>query len=79
LGDGRWEEGSLPFAKDEEGVYLVVKGGGGGVVEWGEDGEEEISPSFKSFLETYRNSLLGGQCELLEGVGVMESLSSDGK
>jgi hypothetical protein len=55
---------------------LVINTRNGEVVEWDrEDGVGDVvAHSFTSYVEDYRNSLLGGHMEYLNDVGVIENM-----
>jgi len=77
-GNKLWKSGLIPLAGDESGLYVINKRGE--VVEWdADDGVGDMvdnGDSLESFLENYRNLLLGGQCEFLKGVGVIEKVAA---
>ena len=57
---------------------LAINKKSGKVIEWDEDegSGDVLAESFYSYLEDYRNSLLGGKFEFLDDVGVIEKVSS---
>ena len=61
-------------------LYKIWFNKRGEVVEWdADDGVGDVidnGDSLESFLENYRNLLLGGQCEFLKGVGVIEKVAA---
>ncbi|CAM9165087.1 unnamed protein product [Scytosiphon promiscuus] len=74
-----WRAGLIPFAKDVDGGFLVTDTHARGcpVAEWdAEDGESAtITETFSLFLEGFRNELLSGQCEYVEGLGVVKKMT----
>mmetsp|Transcript_2579 Transcript_2579/g.4693 ORF Transcript_2579/g.4693 Transcript_2579/m.4693 type:complete len:177 (-) Transcript_2579:321-851(-) len=72
-----WDPMFLPFCGDEDDM-LVIETGRGRVIEWdSQDGAgDEVAPSFIQYLEDYRNSLLEGNMEFIDGCGVVEKLSN---
>lgn len=75
-----WGPALIPFCGDESG-YLVVNTRSDEVLEFNaEDGVGDcISSTFSSHLERYRDELLSGRFEYLDGVGVVEKVSSSGR
>lgn len=48
------------------------------VSEWDADGEgTAVANTFSLFLEGFRNKLLSGRCEYVEGLGVIEKLAKN--
>lgn len=46
------------------------------VADWDTDGEgATVAESFSLFLEGFRNELLSGRCEYVEGLGVVEKIT----
>ena len=60
---------------------LVIDSESGEIVEWdADDGVGEIlNSSFSSFLENYRDQLLGGRIEYIDGCGTIEKVSASRK
>lgn len=75
-GAGGWRDYLIPFCGDESG-YLVVNARNNEVFEYepGEGLGDCVDISFSSYLEKYRNDLLSGRFEYLDGVGVIEKVS----
>lgn len=47
------------------------------VAEWDAEGEgSTVAKTFSLFLERFRNELLSGRCEYVEGLGVVEKMST---
>lgn len=75
-------EGTPGFTKDcipfcgDQGECVIIDGRGR-VCEWdADDGVGDvISPSFSSYLESYRNKLLSGGMDFVSGVGAVEMRS----
>ncbi|CAM9304571.1 unnamed protein product [Ectocarpus sp. 6 AP-2014] len=74
-----WRAGLIPFAKDVDDSFLVTdtQARGCPVVEWDSaDGEGgTVAKTFSLFLEGFRNELLSGRCEYVEGLGVVEKIT----
>ena len=72
-----WQRAYVPFAGDESGLLIVDANAGSAVFEW-EDGElgDQLSPTLGSYFETYRNDLLSGQFEWIDGCGVVEKVGA---
>ncbi|CAM9419311.1 unnamed protein product [Hapterophycus canaliculatus] len=74
-----WRAGLVPFAKDVDESFLVTDTHARGcpVAEWdAEDGEGVTAgKTFSLFLEGFRNELLSGQCEYVEGLGVVQKIA----
>jgi hypothetical protein len=78
-----WKNGLITICGDESDMYVLCTKSGE-VKEWdADDGLGDMvngGETFSSFLECYRNFLLGGKCEYVEDVGVMEKVgASTGK
>lgn len=75
-----WRAFLIPFCGDESG-YLVVNTRSDEVLEFepGSGLGDCVSVSFSSYLEKYRDELLSGRFEYLDGVGVVEKVSSSGR
>ena len=74
----KWQgENFIPFCGDESGL-LAINASTGEVTEWdSSDGYGDcISGSFPGFLENFRDSLLAGRVEYLDGIGVVEKVSA---
>lgn len=78
--DGKFGEGVVPFACDEEEEEFLVIDGKGRIREWEEEeGDGEVlAESFDDFLEQYRNDLLAGKFEYVEDCGCMEKAGGGG-
>eukprot|EP00752_Nemacystus_decipiens_P011095 g9857.t1 len=75
-----WRAGLIPFAKDLDDTFLVTDTHAKGcpVSEWDADGEgATVANTFSLFLEGFRNQLLSGRCEYVEGLGVVEKLAKN--
>lgn len=49
------------------------------MAEWDADGEgSAVADTFSVFLENFRNELLSGRCEYVEGLGVVEKVAKNG-
>ena len=78
----KWKRDYVPFAgNDDLSALLLVDSSvaGAAVYEW--DSEEDclgdsVASSFGTFIETYRNDLLSGQFEYLDGCGVIEKIGA---
>ena len=47
------------------------------VEEWNAEGEvSAVSKTFSLFLECYRNDLLSGRCEYVDGIGIIEKVDN---
>lgn len=76
-----WKHGIVPFCGDDANGYLVIDTRRDDCVrEWDRDDGlgEDVADSFRQYLEQYRNNILSGKYEYLEGVGVIE-LSGRGR
>ncbi|CAM9436261.1 unnamed protein product [Ascophyllum nodosum] len=74
-----WRHGLIPFAKDANGNFLVADTNARGcpVEEWNAEGEvSAVSKTFSLFLECYRNDLLSGRCEYVDGIGIIEKVDN---
>lgn len=50
------------------------------VAEWDLDGEGAIvADTFSLFLERFRNDLLSGRCEFVEGIGIVEKMKTSAR
>ncbi len=69
----------IPFCGDESGL-LAVDTSTGEIIEWdADDGAGDVSSAtFGGFLENFRDSLLAGRVEYLDGVGVVEKVGAGG-
>ena len=76
-----WKRGLLPFAGDDSCLQVIDTDSGGEVFEWEDETGlgDKLSASLGTFLETYRNQLLSGQFEYLDGCGVIEKVGSSSK
>eukprot|EP00903_Cladosiphon_okamuranus_P007117 g6915.t1 len=75
-----WRAGLIPFAKDLDDTVLVTDTHAKGcpVSEWDADGEgTTMANTFSLFLEGFRNELLSGRCEYVEGLGVIEKIAKN--
>eukprot|EP00753_Platysulcus_tardus_P000358 PLAT10364.1.p3 GENE.PLAT10364.1~~PLAT10364.1.p3 ORF type:complete len:177 (-),score=83.86 PLAT10364.1:128-658(-) len=74
---GGWPEGAIPFAVDEDENFLVILPGGG-LAEWdvddGEMGREKYD-SLTLYLTNFRDSLLMGKFEVIEGPMLIAKLA----
>jgi len=73
----RWKASLIPFCGDESG-YVVVDTTSDEVCEWDmDDGLGDcLATSISSYLEKYRDQLLSGHLEYLDGVGVIEKVAA---
>ncbi len=73
----KWNNNHIPFCGDNSSL-LAINLKNENVVEWDEDDGfgNVCANSFENYLENYRNSLLGGHFEYVDGCGVMEKVSS---
>ena len=74
----KWATGMVPFAGDAVNGLLVINSSSGEVVEWDrkEGLVDSVAASFSSFLESYRDELLGGRMEFLDdSSGVVEKMT----
>ena len=71
-----WKSGFVAFAGDEGGALVVDNNGK--VYDWDEeDGLDNLlSSNFTTYLENYRNQLLSGNFEFIDGVGAVETRSA---
>lgn len=71
-----WRANLIPFCGDESGM-LVVNSSTEEVLEWDADDGlgDAVAGSFAQYLETFRDSLLAGRVEYLDGAGVIEKVS----
>lgn len=76
---GGWRPSLIPFCGDDSG-YIVVNTSSDEVFEYeaGEGVGDCIDISFSSYLEKYRDQLLSGRFEYLDGCGVVENVASGG-
>ena len=78
----KWKQSYVPFAgTNDDGLLIIDTSKKNCVYEWNEsDGidpdQECLSGSLGQFIETYRNTLLNGNCEYIEDVGVVEKIAS---
>lgn len=72
-----WKSGLLPFAGDDS-TLLVIDTASDGVHEWdADDGLGDcLSDTLGAYLERYRDQLLSGQYEYLDGCGVIEKVGT---
>ena len=72
----KWKVGLVPLCGDAEAMLVVDPAHNDEILEWdAEDGlGDAVSRSLVCFMEDYRNSLLSGQFEYLEGIGVVEKM-----
>ena len=48
------------------------------MAEWDADGEgAAVADTFSLFLENFRNELLSGRCEYVDGLGVVEKFTKN--
>ncbi|GMH90633.1 hypothetical protein TrST_g4947 [Triparma strigata] len=81
VSDGKFGEGNLPIASDEdEEWFIVLETETGEVKEWEEDDGlgDSLGGSYNDYLEEYRNSLLAGKFEYVEDCGCMEKAGAGG-
>ena len=74
-----WKPSYIPFAGDNDSLLIIDQSQSNAVFEWSlSDGIEDdsVSDSLGIYLETYRNSLLNGNCEYIDGVGIVEKVGS---
>jgi hypothetical protein len=74
---GEWKKGFVPFAGDDMGM-LVIDTKTEEVLEWDvDDGVGSVvAPCFEDYMETYRNTLMGGKCEFDSDIGVIEGVGA---
>lgn len=74
---GGWRPTLIPFCGDESG-YLVVNTRSNEVFEYeaGEGLGDSVDSTFTSHLEKYRDELLSGRFEYLDGIGVVEKVGA---
>ena len=77
----RWKAGLIPFCGDEGCMLAIDTKENDEIVEWdADDGVGDVvAPNLCVFLENYRNSLLSGKFEFVDGVGVMEKVARNKK
>ena len=77
-----WRRGLIPFAGDDSCLLVVDTNLEDAVYEW-DIGEEEpndkIADGLGAYLEQYRDTLLGGGCEYIDGCGVVEKVGASRK
>jgi len=77
-----WKRDYVPFAgNDDLSALLIVDASTAeaAVYEWDSDEDclgDSVASSFGTFIETYRNDLLSGQFEYLDGCGVIEKVGA---
>lgn len=71
-----WDPLFIPFCGDADDM-LIIDTDSKKIFEWdSQDGlGDAVAPSFSRYLEEYRNSLLGGQLEYVDGCGVIENMN----
>ena len=71
----KWNNYLFPFCGDAGGM-LAINVKSGKVVEWDEDdgSGDVLADTFNEYLESYRNSLLGGKFEFVKDVGAIEKV-----
>jgi hypothetical protein len=78
-----WRTNIIPICGDESSLLAIdTEEQGGPVYEWDEDdgcSKEPLFPTTSSFFEGYRNLLLGGSCEYLKDLGVVEKMTAKRK
>ena len=77
-----WKAGLVPFAGDGSTLLVIdAKNGNEDVYEWeiGESEGDKLASTFGGYLESYRDQLLGGGCEYIDGCGVVESMGATRK
>jgi len=74
----RWSPAYFPFCGDESSLLIINVDEENAVYEWDVDEGlgEKVNSSFNSYIEDYRNLLLGGHCEYIKDVGVVEKLAA---
>ena len=78
----KWKPSYIPFAgANDDGLLIVDTSKSNSIYEWNEsdgiDSDQEcLSDSLGHFIETYRNTLLNGNCEYIEDVGVVEKVAN---
>ncbi len=74
-GSKKWRNGLVPFCGDDN-TMLVIDSRTEEVREWDSDEGlgDVVAPNLMRYLEDYRNSLLTGQFEYLDEVGVVEKM-----
>lgn len=76
-----WRPGLIPFAGDDS-TLLIVDSQDNAVYEWdiGEsEPSDQLAEGLGAYLEQYRDTLLGGGCEYLDGCGVVEKVGATRK
>jgi hypothetical protein len=75
-----WKSSYIPFAGDTDNLLIIDTSNSNNIYEWnsdeGIDIDDCIADSLGHFFETYRNSLLNGNCEYIDDVGVVEKLAN---
>lgn len=77
-----WRPGLIPFAGDDSTLLVVDTKDNGAVYEWdvGENmPSDKLADGLGAYLEQYRDTLLGGGCEYLDGCGVVEKVGASRK
>ena len=73
-----WKGSYLPFAGDDSTLLVVDTAAGDAVHEWDTDEGlgDRLADSLGAYLESYRDQLLSGQYEYLDGCGVIEKVGA---
>lgn len=76
-----WKDDMIPIAEDGSGgdEILIYRAKNGEIYEWDEDNglsEDPVARNFSRYLEEYRNHLLNGHYEFVEGVGLIEHVGN---
>lgn len=71
-----WQAGLIPLCGDAESMLVIDTRRNDEVLEWdADDGVgSSVAPNLVRYLEDYRNSLLSGHFEYLDGIGVVEKM-----
>ncbi len=79
--NSQWKAGYFPLCGDASSLLIIDTMHGDAVFEWDEDDGkgDEVGSSFSAYLEQYRNTLLGGHCDFIKDIGVIESVAAKSK
>ncbi len=77
----KWADSFLPFCGDDSGALVIDTKADNAVFEWDfDDGlGNEVASNLVRYLESYRNDLLGGHFEYVDGLGVIEKIGKSRK
>ncbi|RYH23195.1 SMI1/KNR4 family protein [archaeon] len=73
----KWRNGLVPLCGDDSGALVVDTENRNAVSEWDADDGlgDEVSSNIVRYLESYRNDLLSGHFEYVDGLGVIEKMA----